>query len=102
MKLTLIAVDPIGKKAEVAVACTRNGAGCSVGAVTRDDYPITQNMLALQLARLMGRNYTSIRCAAKHLGITGSQLSDLENGRATLSPEEFAWAISSVEALQGR
>lgn len=71
-------------------------------AVTAEGYPITRNMLMLQGARLGGRSYTTTRYAAEALGITETQYTDLEGGRATLADGEFVAVIEAIRMLQNR
>lgn len=100
MKLTLIPVAPIGKRTTFAHVAYANKPH-EWGPVEIDEYP-PLDPRATELTRLRLDHPTlQRRPVANTLGISPADHSALENGRVTLSDEEWAWALWVVRELAG-
>jgi hypothetical protein len=90
--LKLIRVEPIGKQRTVAFAC--GGGKGGLREVEMDIYPEHKRAVEFREKRVHEAGW-SLREAAKKLGLSAAELSDLENGRKTLGDEDWA----RVEAM---
>ena len=95
MKLHLIAVQPTGTRTSPAFVCPGGFRD-----VTTDVYPESPRGDELRMLRI---NHPTMqrREVANALGLSLSDHSALENGRMTLSDDEWAQALATVRALAG-
>ena len=97
MKLTLIPVAPTGKRTvygHIAHADKPH----EWGPIEADDYPASPNGDVLRMLRFDHATLTR-RQVCDVLGIDPADSSALENGRLTLSDDEWAQALAAVAAL---